>query len=236
MISAPSRRPDTTTSTSSALPSSDSRTQRLALLAKRDALYQKAHERNIIVALNNAGIPEIRIPDTHPHRWTQGYIRPVIRILVNGEDANPPTDLVAFSQMLADCPELVDQLGDALQLADAEIAALLDALAGVDKLPIADEATLKAAVRKALWDFRDASPDAQADRAIDLIRRYLPAPEIIERERYVSVPRTLVSPEEYSRLHAAIAQLKIVDDELVGEVAMTVLTSLDLIVQEAKPS
>ena len=204
------------------------------LIARCAAILRKVTERNLIVAINAVGIPEIRVPDTHPGRGQASYSRPIMRIVVNGEDAQPPTDLRAFADLVATAPELIAELQTTLIDAQAKLAELHNALAHADQLPIADENQLQTEVRKALWDFRDAGPGAQANRAIDLIRRYLPAPEIIERERIVAVERTLISKDEYRRLHAAIVGLKIVDDELVDTVAIEVLSALNLVVQEAK--
>lgn len=213
------------------LPIHKTHDQRISLLGRRLMLLAGVRERNLTVARNAAGIPEIRVPDSHPKRGRDDYFRPIVRIITNGPDAQEPTNLVALATLLASAPDLVEELGTALEDTIAEIEELHEEVANSGDLPIADEEALQAELRKQLWLFRE-DLNAQAHRAMEVVRKYLPPPQIIERERVVPLIRAVLKDDEVGALYDGLRSLSYLSPEQVTEIANTAINSLNLVAQE----
>lgn len=121
------------------------------------------------------GIPEIRLPDTHPLKGKGDYSRPILRVVLNGEDCQPPSDIHGIAEFIAKAPELVEELTDAVEDLSEKLKSA--------RLPLNDEADVKKLVEQALHMFRDAQVGARADRCIDIVKRYMPVSEtkIVEK-------------------------------------------------------
>ena len=213
------------------LPTHQTHDERISLLGRRLMLLTGVRERALSVARNAAGVPEIRVPDSHPKRGRDDYFRPIVRIITNGPDAQHPTNLPALATLLAAAPSFIEELGLALEDALAELDEARDALANAGDLPVADEKLLQDELRKQLWMFRD-NLDAQAQRAIEVVRKYLPPPQVIEHERVVPLIKMVLNGTEVSDLYDGLRSLSYLEPEQVTEIVNVAINSLNLVIQE----
>lgn len=175
---------------------------------------------------NVAGLPEIRLPDTHPGGSAGGYLRPIIRIVCNGQGAKPPTDLHAVAELFCKSPEIIEQMADQLEDDERQLAELTERLAETAPLENPNDQALIAELRSTLRMFAD-DPQAQAVRAIQIVRRYMVPPEIVERERVISTDRRILSSELIHRVDNAIYSLGYVSAEQSEEITRLVLSVLN---------